>query len=156
MSNESYTTAFTVDKSPGEVFAAINDVRSWWSGELDGETDRVGAEFTYRYGDLHDSKQRITELVPGRKVVWHVVDGYLRFVAKTDEWKGTEIVFDISEEAGTTEVRVTHVGLAPTCECYGACSSGWDAFLDGNLRRFIETGEVQPNPYEASARARRG
>jgi hypothetical protein len=29
----SFSTAFTVDRSPDQVFAAINDVRSWWTGE---------------------------------------------------------------------------------------------------------------------------
>lgn len=36
---------FTVDQSPDEVFAAINNDRRWWSGEIDGSTDKPGAEF---------------------------------------------------------------------------------------------------------------
>jgi hypothetical protein len=57
MTDKNYNTAFTVDKSPAEVFAAINNVRDWWSGEIDGPTDKLGAEFTYRYQDLHRSTQ---------------------------------------------------------------------------------------------------
>jgi hypothetical protein len=66
MSNETLTIAFTVEQSPEEAFAAITSVRDWWSGEIDGSTDQLGAVFTYRYQDVHRSAQRITELVPRR------------------------------------------------------------------------------------------
>ncbi|MBI5069362.1 MAG: SRPBCC domain-containing protein [Deltaproteobacteria bacterium] len=145
---QSYTTAFLVDRSPEEVYRAINDVRSWWSGRIDGDTDRLGGEFRYRYRDLHDTRQRVTELVPGKRIVWRVVDALLTFVERKEEWKGTEVVFDIARKGGKTEVRFRHLGLTRACECYGACSSGWDAFVNGNLRSWIATGEVQPSPFE--------
>jgi len=69
MSNRNYTTAFTVDQTPEEAFAAINNVRGWWSGDIEGATERLGDEFTYRYEDVHRSRQKITESVSGRKVV---------------------------------------------------------------------------------------
>ena len=48
MKNQNYSISFTVDQSPEQVFKAINNVRRWWSGEIEGETDKLGAEFTYR------------------------------------------------------------------------------------------------------------
>jgi len=144
----SYTTSFTVDRSPDVVFAAINNVRGWWSGEIDGDTDRLGAEFEYRYQHLHRSRQRITELVPGKKVVWHVLDAYLDFVDDKTEWKGTDIVFEIVPKGKKTEVRFTHVGLAPAIECYDMCSNAWGSYIKGSLRDLILTGTGQPNPKE--------
>ena len=64
MKSQSFTTAFTVDKTPAEAFAAINNVRGWWSGNIEGSTDKLGEEWIYRYEDVHYSKQKITELVP--------------------------------------------------------------------------------------------
>jgi hypothetical protein len=94
MSTENLTIAFTVNNTPEEAFAAVTDVRGWWSGEINGSTDELGAEFTYRYQDVHRSTQQITELTPGKRVAWHVVDGYLAFVEDKSEWTGTDITVD--------------------------------------------------------------
>ena len=65
MTSTSFTTTFSVDRSPQQVFDAINDVRAWWSAEIDGPTDVEGEAFTFRVKDLHRSLIRVTELVPG-------------------------------------------------------------------------------------------
>jgi hypothetical protein len=144
---ESFKTSFTVERSPEEVFGAINNVRGWWSGEIDGVTDRLGAEFTYRYKDMHRSTQKITEYVPVKKVMWHVIDAELTFVSSKKEWLGTDIVFEIAKKGDKTELRFTHVGLVPAFECYGGSSGAWGTLIDGNLRRLIETGEDQPDVF---------
>jgi hypothetical protein len=148
MDTQSFTTSFTVDQSSKEVFDAINNVRGWWSGEIEGRTDALGAEFTYSYKDLHRSTQKITEFVPGKKVVWHVSEAQLNFVKDKDEWNGTEIVFEIISKMGKTEVRFTHVGLVPAFECYGGCSGAWGFYVDDSLRTLITTGKGQPNQKE--------
>jgi hypothetical protein len=145
MKNEGYTAAFLVDQTPEEAFAAINNVRGWWSGEIDGDTDKLGAVFTYRYKDLHRSTQEITELVPGKRVVWHILDAYLDFVKDKTEWNGTDVVFDISKKDGNTEVRFTHKGLVPAFECYGDCSNAWGFYINGSLKKLIAKGRGSPN-----------
>jgi len=77
----SYSTAFTVPQSPAQVFAAVRDVVSWWTGEIDGWAAAVGDEFTYRHPPQHYSRQRVVELEPERRVVWRVTDSELAYVA---------------------------------------------------------------------------
>jgi hypothetical protein len=149
-SDQDLTLTFTVDRTPDEAFTAINNVRGWWSGEIDGETGELGAEFTYRYEDKHRSTQRITELVPGQRVAWHVLDGYLSFVGDTSEWTGTDITFDIAATGERTEVTFTHVGLVPAYECFESCSSAWHFYILGSLRNLIAKGEGTPNPEETA------
>ena len=149
MTAKNYTASFTVDQSPDDVFAAVNNVRGWWSGEIDGHTDKLGAEFTYRYQDLHRSTQKITEFVPGDKVVWHVLDAQINFVKDKDEWDGTDIVFEIARKGGKTEVRFTHVGLVPTIECYGKCAGAWGYYINESLRSLVTTGKGDPNEKES-------
>src|SRR5687768_9006914 len=129
MSTRDFTTTFTVNRSPKEAFAAINDVAGWWSGDIKGSARKLGDEFTYRYGDLHVSKQRVTEFVPGKRVVWHVVKSTLNFVKNKDEWNGTKLVFDIVKRGGKTQVRFTHAGLLPDHECFEDCSTAWSSLI---------------------------
>jgi Activator of Hsp90 ATPase homolog 1-like protein len=152
MPSRDLTYSFLVERTPEEAYAAINNVRGWWSGNIEGATDQLGAEWTYRYEDLHYSKQRITDLVPGRRVVWLVVDSYLKFVKDTTEWTGTTISFEISKKGGKTEVRFTHQGLVPEQECYEACSDAWGSYITNSLRDLIVRGKGKPNPKEGAGR----
>jgi hypothetical protein len=147
MKKEDFTTTILVDQSSEEVFHAINNVRGWWSGEIEGNTDKPGDEFTYHVPDIHFSKQKITQSIPNKKIVWHVSDATLNFVKDKSEWKGMDIVFEIAQKDGKTEVRFTHAGLIPRFECYKDCSNGWTMLVNGNLHKLITTGEDQPSPW---------
>ena len=131
------TITISVDQTPEQVFEAINDVRGWWSGDIEGPTDVLQCEFSYRYEDFHFSKQKVTELVPGKRVVWLIVDSNLSFVADKHEWNGTRIIFDIARKGDKTEVRFTHAGLVPAHQCYGDCSRAWGSYIRGSLRNRI-------------------
>jgi hypothetical protein len=151
MKNPSFTTAFSVDQTPQEAFNAINNVRGWWSEEIEGSTGKLGDEFTYRYQDVHYCKLKLIEVITGKKVVWLVLDNHFNFTEDESEWKGTKITFEASNKDGKTEVHFTHLGLVPEYECYGVCSNAWGSYINGSLRSLITTGEGRPNLKEKKA-----
>src|SRR5690606_37984589 len=87
---DSYTTSFMVDQTPKEVFNAINNVRGWWSEEIEGNTDEPDSEFFYHYKDVHLSKMKIVEVIPNEKIVWFVKDNEFNFEEDKTQWKGTK------------------------------------------------------------------
>lgn len=151
MTDKHFTTTFMVDQSPEVAFAAINDPRAWWSGEHRGSTSKVGDEFTYRYKDLHYSRQRVIELEPGTRVAWHVTESMLSLLEDKTEWSGTTITFDIARKGQKTEVVFTHIGLKPAVECYDTCSDAWTSLIQGSLKQLIETGRTELLELDAPA-----
>ena len=143
MKTSDYTATIVVDQTPEEAFAAINNVRGWWTGEpgIEGSTGKLNDEFTYDYKPYHHSKQKIIELIPGKKIVWLVIDSIISFVEDKNEWTGTKITFDITKNGDKTEVRFTHVGLVPGVACYNDCSNAWGAYITGSLRNLIAKGK---------------
>ena len=148
MKDQDFTTSFSADQTPEEAFDAINNPRGWWSEEIDGSTNQLGGEFTYHYKDAHRCRIKIAELVPGKKVVWRVLDNYFDFTEDKSEWKDTEISFEIARKGDKTEVRFAHLGLVPEYECFDVCSNAWGSYINGSLRSLITTGKGKPNPIE--------
>ena len=101
------------------------------------------------YKDLHYSKQKLIEMIPGKKITWLVEEGWLSFVNKKDEWVGTKIIFEISQKGNKTLIHFTHQGLVPACECFDACTNGWSYYLLESLAPLITTGSGQPDKKEA-------
>jgi len=151
MDNRDFTTSIQVDQTPQEAFDAINNVRGWWSEEIKGDTDRLNAEFTYHYKDVHISKMKIIEFIPGKKVVWLVLDNYFNFTKDKSEWKGNKIIFKIAEKDNKTQLQFTHEGLVPIYECYEVCHDAWSNYIKNSLRSLITTGKGQPNPKAKDA-----
>lgn len=146
--NKDFSTTMIVDATPQTVFAAINNIRGWWSENIDGATDRLNSEFAYHYQDVHRCRMHITELVPGQKVVWHVNDNYFKFIEDEKEWKDTDIIFELSEKDGGTQLTFTHKGLVPEYECFKVCHDAWTHYIQDSLKNLILTGKGNPTPAD--------
>lgn len=143
-----FKTTLTVDQSPEAVFKAINNVKGWWSENILGSTEGLNSEFIYNYKDVHVCKLKIVEFVPNEKVVWLVLQNHFNFTKAENEWKGNQIVFEITKENGKTRLDFTQVGLVPEYECYNVCNDAWTSYIQGSLKALITTGKGKPNTKE--------
>ncbi|MFF0544675.1 SRPBCC family protein [Nocardia thailandica] len=144
MSDKDFTRTITVDRTPDQAWAAINDVRGWWSRTADGGSGTVGDSYVFDVPGVHHCRMTTVEAEPGRRLVWRVSDAFLAFVDDTAEWEGTTVEFDLTPRPGGTEIRFTHVGLAPRAECYEVCADAWNGFVTDSLRGLLETGAGAP------------
>lgn len=139
-----FTETFLVERSPQQVFDVVLDVRSWWQGfhseHFAGKCENMNDEFTFRAGDgAHYSRQRLIEMIPGKRVVWLVTESRITFVTKHDEWDGTKIKFEITAIGDKTQLQFTHEGLTPEIDCYGSCSTAWTMYLREKLLTLISS-----------------
>lgn len=148
MTTQDFNTTFSVDQTSNAVFNAINNVRGWWSENIEGDTDQLNDEFIYQVKDLHKCTMKLIEIIPDKKVVWLVLDNYFNFTDDKTEWTNTTIEFEISEKENMTQVHFTHWGLVPEYECYNICFDAWSSYINNSLRSLIVTGKGQPNPKE--------
>lgn len=145
MSAQDFTTTIIVDQSPEEVFKAIQNVRGWWSEEIEGKTANLNDEFKYHYEDVHRCKIKLIEVILNQKIVWLIEENYFSFTKDDTEWTNTKAVFDISEKDNKTQLTFTHIGLVPEYECYEVCKGGWTNYIQNSLKKLIETGKGEPN-----------
>ena len=136
-----FTTTFSVNQTPKDVFTAVNNVGKWWQGEVTGDTAKLNDEFTYQMEDIHFSKQKIIELIQDEKIVWLVTESNLNFIQDKSEWTDTKIVFEIAEINNKTQLRFTHFGLVPKFECYSDCANAWELLIQQSLVSLITTGK---------------
>jgi len=138
-----FTTTVVVDRTPIEAFDAIANVNGWWAKNFTGSAEIVNDEFTVKFGDTF-ADFKISEAVPGKRVVWLVTDCNLHWINDKKEWKGTEVVWEIAPVGNATEIVMTHIGIVPEAECYNDCSAGWSGHINGSLYKLLSEGVGQP------------
>jgi uncharacterized protein YndB with AHSA1/START domain len=120
-----------------QALSTQDGLAHWWTHDTKAEP-KVGsiAEFTFQKKFVQ--KMRIDDLQPGKRVAWTAVEG-------TDEWQGTKITFDLSEENGETVVRFGHRGWREASDFLAHCSYRWAYFLR-SLKLYLQEGTGTPHP----------
>jgi len=138
MKDQSFTISIEIPAAPAEVFGhIINDVSKWWTEDFKGSSAKLDDEFVIHHPGAHYSKQRVTEFIPGKKVVWLVTESDLTWLENKEEWTGTKMIFELTPNGVNTALNFTHEGLVPGLECYDRVSEGWSVVVGSRLLNFI-------------------
>jgi hypothetical protein len=143
MKNKNYSATIKVSAAPEAAFEKIAKVNGWWAKKFTGKALHENDTFKVTFGETFvDFK--ITEAIPGKKIVWHVTDCYLDWINNKKEWSGTQVVWELTTENGGTQIKMTHEGLFPGVECYNDCEVGWNGHVKESLLAFINENKGQP------------
>ena len=130
-----------VNASPEAIYSTLTEgVPVWWSQDFKGASAKVGDEFTVRFTGQNMIRMRITELVPNKKVTWLCTDFYIDVPVHLEdkkEWIGTQVIWEISTEGGSTRLDMTHDGLTPEFECWQFCEGGWNRYV-ASVKQVVE------------------
>ncbi|HXZ04009.1 MAG TPA: SRPBCC domain-containing protein [Ktedonobacteraceae bacterium] len=140
MKQQDYHGSITASVTPQAAFEKISRVSQWWAKDFEGKSDEPNDVFTVRFknGDWYTIK--IAKLIPGKKILWDVIDAEQTWHEDRKEWAGTNIVFEISPLKNGSKVTLTHSGLTPEAECYDKCKMGWDYLMQKSLSKFLTEG----------------
>ena len=129
--------------SQKDVYAALttlDGLAGWWTEDTTGD-DNVGGVIRFRFAGAPEPggfDMLVLDATPADHVRWEVVEG-------PEEWVGTQIGFELSEEDGYTIVMFSHTGWREVVPFMYHCSTKWATFLM-SLKQLVETGTGEPAP----------
>jgi uncharacterized protein YndB with AHSA1/START domain len=128
--------------TPDEVYDALTTLEGladWWTTDTTGDA-APGGTLKFRFGDAGGFDMKVLDQLPNKRVAWQVIDG-------PQEWIGTHVTFDLTQEDGYTIVLFKHEGWREQVEFMAHCSTKWATFLM-SLKQLVETGAGDPYPRE--------
>jgi uncharacterized protein YndB with AHSA1/START domain len=135
-------------KSPAvQVYNALTTLEGlagWWTEDVAGDA-RLGGKIEFSFltksGDLLGRMvMEVLAVNDNEDVRWRCIEG-------PEEWVGTDITFQLSEQDGQTIVLFGHRNWREAVEATYHCSMKWATFLL-SLREHVETGTGKPSPHD--------
>ncbi len=136
-----FTSSITAELTASEAIKKISNVSDWWGITFTGGAGKQHDTFTVKMTGDSYFNFTVTELIPGKRLVWLVTDCNMPWYSDKKEWANTKLVFDLDEHDGITEVKFTHEGLTPDVECYKDCAPGWTHWIKTSLSSYLTTGK---------------
>src|SRR4030095_1955997 len=119
-----------------EVFQAIaspSGLNAWWTKECTGFPD-AGAEYSLGFGPGYDWRAVVTRCIPDQ--------GFeLRLTRSDNDWLGSRIGFQLTENGDSTHVRFHHLDWPAANDHYRTSCFCWAMYLR-LLRLYVEKGQV--------------
>jgi uncharacterized protein YndB with AHSA1/START domain len=125
---------------PKKIFELLTTDRGlsqWWTNDVSGAGE-VGSVIAFRFGGGGPDFS-VAELAPNRLVRWK------HHGNMPDQWEGTEVLFEISEDGSQSLVRFTHANWKEPTDFLAHCSTKWAVFLL-SLKDALELGKGRPYP----------
>ena len=141
MKKQDFSNSISAKINANEAIEKISNVPGWWGITFSGNSKKQNDKFIVKMSGDSFFDFTVTELIPGKRVVWLVTDCNMPWYNDKKEWANTKLVFDLNENNGETIVNFTHEGLTPEIECYKACEKGWTHWVKTSLFSYLTTGE---------------
>ncbi|MDE3214376.1 MAG: hypothetical protein KGM98_14180 [Bacteroidota bacterium] len=140
---ESFSATIEITNSAQEIFQRItNYVPRWWGGkDFSGRSINLNDEFVINHPGAHYSKQKLVEVIPGKKLMWLVTESSLSWLKNQEEWTNTKMIFEIIPKNYSYLLQFTHEGLTPEKESYVKCCEGWNMVIKDWLYTLIMYGK---------------
>ena len=119
------------------ALTTIDGLAGWWTTDTTGQADD---SITFRFGSVGGCDVKVRDLQPARRVAWEIVGG-------PDEWIGTTVSFDLTQDGDWTIVLFAHSDWREPVEFMHHCSTKWGSFLM-SLKALCETGTGAPHPHD--------
>jgi uncharacterized protein YndB with AHSA1/START domain len=134
-----------IRSAPDKVYKALSTIQglaSWWTKEVEGD-EQIGGKIKFTFRDetggiKGQMAMEVQELNSQKNVRWRCVDG-------PDEWVGTEVTFDLSQQDDQTIIIFGHRNWKEQTDFTAHCSMKWAVFLL-SLRDYVESGKGKPSP----------
>ncbi|PWT74647.1 MAG: hypothetical protein C5B59_10610 [Bacteroidetes bacterium] len=139
--NQNFSCSATANIRAEEALKKISRIPEWWGVTFEGSSQKQNDMFIVKMSGDSFFNFTVTELIPGKRVVWTVTDCNMPWYADKKEWSNTKLIFDVLENNGTTEVTFTHQGLTPDLACYNDCEPGWTHWITVSLFSYLATGK---------------
>jgi len=136
-----FTCSISSKISAGEAIKMISNVPGWWGVTFSGSAEKQNDQFVIKMGGDSFFDLTVTELIPGKRIVWLITDCNMPWYSDKKEWAYTKLIFDLTEHDGVTTLSFKHEGLTPDVECYKDCEPGWTHWIKTSLFSYFTTGK---------------